>query len=195
MDSKKITVQDCEKYEDKLTKQAINYTNMMKNPKERAQTAQEVITSIPEKDIRLYYKTTPEQEYLKNQLRNLQITYSEQDVQIKANWDALKKFKKRIDNQETNIEQIKSKSKSLETSLEENVLSTELRNLEYDRWFSEQESRTNQALNEQKTCKKLICGLALALFLQTTYIGIEFTRQPNTMPNKAYVTIKNWLYK
>lgn len=162
---------DLERWERKLTEDAIKYTNLMQTPEQKAELAKEIITKFQDPRIKLQYENSQE---VKNKWLEVQKRFINLEYKLK-NYDKA-------------LAEIKSKN-------EQNELYVELNKLEIEGLkMNEKECSRKLAKysRERKSDKKLVWFLTIALGLQTTYFGVELSGQKGTYINKAYVAVKNW---
>ncbi len=191
MDYKKLNIEQCEKAEEKLTKQAVDYANLFHTPEKKAQAAKDVIAGIPDKNIRLAYEQQKSQQP-KPAKKELPTQYASAKnlVVLKATIHCLRKENESIDNKiKAHFKNVGEVRENLETCWQE--LSTECYTL--DQKISKCERKLGYLLFEQskKTTRTLL--LALALSLPSLYACYELGKQSNTCINQTYQAVKNLL--
>src|SRR3989338_7783451 len=80
METKNLTIEQCETFEDELTQKAIDYANLIKTPQQRALAAKDVITGLPDKEITLAYR-----DGIQMQLSELSTETARQIVNLRNN--------------------------------------------------------------------------------------------------------------
>ena len=191
MDYKKFSIKQCEKAEEKLTKQAVDYANLFRNPERKAQAAKDIISGIPDKNIRLTYEQQKSSQptSAKKEI-SAQYAGAKDLVVLKATIYCLRKENESLDNK---VKVYSKNTRELQDNLETcwQELSTECYTL--DKKLSNCERKLGYLLFEQskKTARTLL--LALALSLPSLYVCYELAKQPNTCINQVYHAVKNLL--